>query len=309
MKTAHSASRLRCEVQRGRPNGLRALVVRTGNRCLRLAKTVFRILTRRRCLDYDLILRAVRGACGLEIGGPSLVFCRRLGTVPVYGIAARVDTCDFAEETVWSSRQTTALVQLRKPSGFRLVSDGSRLALKSEVYAFVLASHVLEHCANPLKAISEWKRVLRPGGVMVLLLPHKAETFDHRRPNTDFAHLEDDFRGDIGETDLTHLDEILALHDLSRDLAAGSWTEFRERARRNAQSRCLHHHVFSPELLIDICTWAGMTVLSVSVERPVHIIIVAAKTRNDTLQADNGRFLKADAKWRMRDPFATPRGM
>jgi SAM-dependent methyltransferase len=190
------------------------------------------------------------------------------------------------------------------------VSDGSRLALRSEVYAFLLASHVLEHCANPLKAIIEWKRVLQPNGIMVLLLPHKAATFDHRRPYTDFAHLETDFRRDVGETDLTHLDEILALHDLSLDPAAGSWMDFRDRGRRNAENRCLHHHVFSPELLIDICTWAGMTLLSVSVERPVHIVIVAAKTANDALVPDNQRFLKPDAEWRTRDPFRrSSRGM
>jgi SAM-dependent methyltransferase len=303
MKTAPLPSRPCCGVSARQPNTLRALVLRFWYKGLRLAHGIFRILTRRRCLDYDLIRQSVSGACGLEIGGPSLVFCRRLGTIPVYGIAARVDSCDFSENTVWSSKRTTWFVKLMQPSGLRVVSDGSRLAFKSEVYAFVLASEVLEHCANPLKAIAEWKRVLRPRGIMVLSLPHKAKTFDHRRPYTSFAHLEDDFGKDIGETDLTHLDEILDLHDLSLDPAAGSWTEFRQRAQRNAQSRCLHHHVFSPELLIDICTWAGMTVLSVSVERPMRIIVVAAKPPNDTSEAHNGRFLQPDARWRMRDPF------
>lgn len=306
MMSAPLPSPLSCEGtgdHRRWPNRLPALVLRAGKRCLRLARTIFRIVTRRRCLGYDLIRKSVRGACGLEIGGPSLVFSRRFGTIPVYGIAARVDTCDFAESTVWSSRRSSWLVRPRKPLGLRLVSDGSRLALTSEVYAFLLASHVLEHCANPLKAIMEWKRVLQPNGIMVLLLPHKAATFDHRRPYTDFAHLADDFRRDIDETDLTHLDEILALHDLSLDPAAGSWTEFRARGQRNAESRCLHHHVFSPELLIDICTWARMTVLSVSVERPVHIVVVAAKTANDTLEANNRSFLTPDADWLMRDPF------
>jgi hypothetical protein len=133
---------------------------------------------------------------------------------------------------------------------------------------------------------------------MVLSLPLRDKTFDHRRPYTSFAHLEDDFGKDVGETDLTHLDEILALHDLSRDTAAGSWTDFKQRGQRNAENRCLHHHVFSPELLVDICTWAGMTVLSVSVERPERIIVIAAKSQNDTLEAHNGRFLQPDARWR-----------
>ena len=276
---------------------------RTVRTYLRLIRALLRILSQKRCLDYDVIRHATRGKCGLEIGGPSLAFRSRLGTIPVYGIAARVDICDYAERTVWTSRWCAGLTQPKNPTGLRLVSEGSQLALKSEAYAFVLTSHVLEHCANPLKAVMEWQRVLQPGGLMVLRLPHRAATFDHRRPYTDFAHLEEDFQNDVGETDLTHLEEILALHDLARDRAAGTWAQFRERSLRNAESRGLHHHVFSPELLIDMCTWARLTVLSVSVERPEHIIVVAAKRENDALEADNARFLKPEAQWRRRDPF------
>ena len=279
------------------------LVLRWGRICLRLARTILRIATRRRCLGYDLILKSVRGARGLEIGGPSLVFCRHLGTIPVYGIAARVDACDFAEKTLWNPRLRTRLIRRTNSLSSRMVAEGSILPVKSEVYDFLLASHVLEHSANPLRAIMEWKRVLRPDGIMVLLLPHKAATFDHRRPYTDFAHLEEDFSKDTGETDLSHLDDVLNLHDLSLDVAAGSWTQFKERALRNAETRCLHHHVFSPELLIDICTWAGMKLLSVSVERPEHIIIVAARSANEATEAANRCFLKPEAQWRIRDHF------
>ncbi|MEM9554500.1 MAG: methyltransferase domain-containing protein [Acidobacteriota bacterium] len=54
---------------------------------------------------------------------------------------------------------------------------------------FVIASHLLEHCENPLGALAAWLRVLRPGGVIFLAVPEKTLTFDHRRPVTSFDHL------------------------------------------------------------------------------------------------------------------------
>ena len=263
---------------------------------------MLRILIGRKCVAYALIRQHVRGRVGLEIGGPSFVFSR-WGIIPIYGLAARLDACDYAMQTVWNSQQPlpTKMVYRNARFGFQVVCEaGRRLALRAGVYDFVLASHVLEHCANPLMAITEWKRVLRPDGVMLLLVPRKEAIFDHRRPYTAFAHLEKDFREGVDEDDLTHLEEIIALHDLSLDPHAGSWPQFRERGLRNAENRCLHHHVFSPELLIEACIWAKMAVLSVSVERPNHIIVFAAKAANDRLEADNRRFLELDAEWRRR---------
>ena len=36
---------------------------------------------------------------------------------------------------------------------------------------FIVARHVLEHFTDPVKALLEWKRVLKRGGVMVLVVP------------------------------------------------------------------------------------------------------------------------------------------
>lgn len=38
---------------------------------------------------------------------------------------------------------------------------------------FVFSSHTLEHMADPLKTLREWWRVIRPGGHLVLYLPHR----------------------------------------------------------------------------------------------------------------------------------------
>jgi len=48
----------------------------------------------------------------------------------------------------------------------------------------------------------------------------------------------------VGEEDLTHVPEILELHDLSRDEGAGTREQFRQRCLANHVHRALHHHVF-----------------------------------------------------------------
>src|SRR5678810_1041364 len=43
--------------------------------------------------------------------------------------------------------------------------------LPDELFDYVFSSHCLEHMRNPLEAILNWWRVLRPGGYMVILVP------------------------------------------------------------------------------------------------------------------------------------------
>jgi len=54
---------------------------------------------------------------------------------------------------------------------------------------FVLASHVLEHMDETILAVRNMLRVLRVGGVLVLVCPMKCETFDRHRVVTSWAHL------------------------------------------------------------------------------------------------------------------------
>lgn len=50
---------------------------------------------------------------------------------------------------------------------------------------YIVASHVMEHIADPLGWLNELAAVLREGGVIFLAVPDKRFTFDfHRRPST-----------------------------------------------------------------------------------------------------------------------------
>jgi hypothetical protein len=125
--------------------------------------------------------------------------------------------------------------------------------------------------------MSEWMRALKEKGLLVLVVPHKDGTFDHRRSVTPLAHLVQDFEQQITEDDLTHLEEILTLHDLSKDLPAGNFEAFKCRSERNLENRCLHHHVFDTRLAVEVIHHMGLQVLAVEVFQPCHILVVAQK--------------------------------
>jgi phosphatidylethanolamine/phosphatidyl-N-methylethanolamine N-methyltransferase len=49
--------------------------------------------------------------------------------------------------------------------------DASHLSFPNRTFDRLVATHVLEHLVNPHEVLREWIRVLKPGGVMTLVLP------------------------------------------------------------------------------------------------------------------------------------------
>jgi len=236
----------------------------------------------------------------MEIGGPSGVF-QNANRWPLYAVIGQLDMLDFAPTTIWA----TAPSGSPPPIGRRIVGEATDMAeVPSASYDFVLASHVLEHLANPLKGLNEWTRVLKPGGILVLVVPHRDSTFDHRRPVTTMEHLRSDQDRDIGEDDLTHLDEILELHDLGRDPEAGDAATFAQRARGNLQHRSLHHHVFLTQTLVTLVDAIRMEVIFLDHSLPHHVCVAA---RIVTGVPGNGGYLSSAASWRRSSPFPSDR--
>lgn len=267
-------------------------------------------LSARRAMTAELCAARLADRVGLEIGGPSPVF-RRRGPLPIYRHAARVDNCNYGAETVWEGRLDDATEfrpEAGAAAGTQFIREATDLAgIADDAYDFVCSSHALEHVANPLRALQEWKRVLRPGGNLVLVLPHKDATFDHRRPVTGLAHMIDDFEQGIGEDDLSHLGEILELHDLTRDPQAGDVEAFEARSRQNHVNRCLHQHVFDTGSAVRLVDHAGFEILAVEPLPPLHIIQFCANPSTDAAP-DNQAFLGTAAAFRRRSPFPTDRG-
>lgn len=66
------------------------------------------------------------------------------------------------------------------------------------------------------------------------VLPNKGHTSHWRCPVTILEHIIDDYENQTAEDDFTHVDEMLKLHDLSKDLPAGNPEQFRSRSANNA---------------------------------------------------------------------------
>lgn len=58
------------------------------------------------------------------------------------------------------------------PDGVELAHlEGTRLPFADQSFDRVIATHVLEHIPEPHLALGEWARVVKPGGVLSLILP------------------------------------------------------------------------------------------------------------------------------------------
>lgn len=268
-----------------------------------------RLIPQRPLTAWPRVEPMLKGQHGLEIGGPSMVFGRH-GLAPAYAAASCVDNCTFHHHTMWEGavREGHSFIfDKRKEPGLQRIAEGGNLAgIADSSYDFILSSHVLEHLANPLAALEGWIRVLRAGGLLLTVLPHRDATFDHRRPITELAHLIQDRENRVDEDDLTHLDEILRLHDLVKDPAAGSFEDFKERSLRNLENRGLHHHVFDTRLAVSMIDHMGLEILAVEVRQPMHIVVAARKAAAQATPS-NAKFLGAGRSPAWTSPFPSDR--
>lgn len=263
-----------------------------------------------RCLScYQNYRQLLQSKVGLEIGGPSSIFGVR-GLFPAYTIAARIDNCNFSQQTVWEGalkEGATFHYDKQHDPGNQYIAEATSLShIASASYDFVLSSHTLEHVANPLQALSEWIRVLKENGLLVLVVPHRDGTFDHHRPITSLTHLIQDFERQVTEDDMTHLEEIFRLHDLSKDPGADDFEAFKQRSKKNMDNRCLHHHVFDTRLTVELIHHMGLQILAVEVFRPCNILVVAQKPmRGQEVKNDGFRGIHATPGW--LSPFPSDR--
>lgn len=250
-----------------------------------LLYTVVQRIFQVKAKSFPLIEQIVSNGNGIEIGGPSTIF-QKHNILPIYPKAHTLDNCNFNTNTIWNTNLVAGVSYVynsTRPVGYQYIMDAANLdQIASETYSFLISSHVLEHIANPLKALQEWLRVLKTDGYLILVIPHKEGTFDHKRPTTSLEHLIKDFQENIGEDDLTHLTEILDLHDLSRDPHAGSYETFKRRSLDNVHNRSLHHHVFTTPLVKALMEYCDLDIKTIEPIKPMHIIAVAQKRKKDT---------------------------
>jgi SAM-dependent methyltransferase len=65
-----------------------------------------------------------------------------------------------------------------------IVASGDQLPFKENTLDFVISSHVIEHFYDPVKTIEEWLRVVKPGGYVFIIAPHRDRIGELTGPRT-----------------------------------------------------------------------------------------------------------------------------
>lgn len=205
----------------------------------------------------DLLgVNRLNGKEGVEIGGPSDIFSA------IYDVVRSCDGVNFSDKTVWWENEEAVYCYQQKKLGKVIIDDATQLQqIKNNKYDFLLSSNNLEHIANPLKALNEFRRVVKEDGLIIIVVPRKDKTFDHNREYTTFQHILEDYTLDIDETDLSHLPEIIEKHDYEMDKSCGGKENFIVRSHKNYENRCLHHHVFSQECLTEMFQYLKLVIV------------------------------------------------
>jgi predicted SAM-dependent methyltransferase len=129
-----------------------------------------------------------------------------------------------------------------------VVDDGERLASFSDATLdFVIASHFLEHCQDPVRALFNMLRVLRPLGVLYLAVPDKRFTFDAGRPVTTIEHVFRDFSDGPDWSRRAHFYEWTRLVDKIDEAEAERHT-----ADLMARNYSIHCHVWTQKELLEL---------------------------------------------------------
>ena len=259
---------------------------------------------------FGIIEPFVKDKYGLEIGGPTPMFYGgHQYTLPIYQVAEKIDDSNFGNSTVWNNDSRIKGDSGAFGRGIRITCDGTDLnPILNESYDFLLSCHSIEHMANPLKALYEWKRVLKDEGIMILIAPHIKGTIDHKRRLTTLEHIVEDYKQNTDEKDMTHLDEIIDKTDKRIGwLESGDFQSYIAQAHENYKHRILHHHTFTPASMIRLVDEAGFLIKYVDVLATINIVIVACKPKpgEDMMEIHkaNMLFLLPSEDWRKHSPF------
>jgi SAM-dependent methyltransferase len=148
---------------------------------------------------------------------------------------------------------------------------------------------MLEHHQDTLRTLYEWKRVLKPGGVMFLILPHRDRTFDKYRALTTLQHHIDDY-ANLGESeDHSHYAEIREgwskIEDFEQQRVAfeAEWRidvwDWAGRIRNGV----IHFHVWTQNEVVDLFRYVGLSIEYVAdlvPERPDSFLVVGRRSED-----------------------------
>ena len=200
---------------------------------------------------YPFITKMVARFCvgsGLEIGPGNIPFCDP-------------DRTEFLDKTA---------AGYGCPYPINIICDADHIPRPDAIYDYVVSSHCLEHLPNTLRTLKEWKRVLKEGGYLVLILPHGERTFDRGRAITTLQHHIKDYEENIGPGDLSHWPEF-------EDAYQAVWPHMAEPPSRRHYPATgtinrdwvmsqdhIHYHVWTQNEIVQVLQYLKMKIFYVA---------------------------------------------
>lgn len=187
----------------------------------------------------DLARRYLRGD-GIEIGA-----LQRPLRLPR---AARVRYVDvMSREQLLATHSSAVYGNPRWVVNVDVIDDGERLeAFAEESVDFVVSNHILEHTEDPIAALENLVRVLRPGGILFVTLPDARHTFDVSRARTTVAHVLRDHREGPEISRYEHYLEWARVECLPEESVAERVAQFAREGTRH------HFHVWELESFLEL---------------------------------------------------------
>jgi len=132
-------------------------------------------------------------ACELAVGRRVLdIACGEgYGTNLLARRAERVVGMDLSRKAVWHATQ-----RYRRPNLRFKIGDGQRIPAEDQAFDLVVSFETIEHLPQPELFLSEVKRVLAPGGILVISSPDRA-IYTERIGNMNAFHCSEMYHDDF----------------------------------------------------------------------------------------------------------------
>lgn len=128
-----------------------------------------------------------------------------------------------------------------------ILDDGERLStLPDASQDFVIANHFVEHSQDPIGAVLNMLRVIKPGGVLYLAIPDKRCCFDSDRPVTPIEHLMRDHVEGPEWSRAQHFEEWARLVNKTVEAEVANQT-----AELIEMDYSIHFHVWTPFEMLE----------------------------------------------------------
>jgi hypothetical protein len=232
---------------------------------------------------FDEIIKILYNKRGIEFGGPTELFSNIKYKLDLYN-NVHLDGGNLLNDNSFSNLPG-------HENRFEYYKYGNNIGKQYDVdcanensikkigrkYDFIVTSHVIEHIANPIKSLINWKEILDDeNGYILSIIPDYKYCFDRKRPLTTIEHLIDDYKSDIKEDDTTHINEQINLHDWS----LGGHPDFHKLCIDNYKTRVVHHHTFDISLVENMFIYSGYEVLVSYKHDDLNIINLSKKIKN-----------------------------